>query len=97
MPRRLPDGDRYIAAAARAIRGGRSWAELYQELHGVPPEGLQAQQLNNRLNPSRSNPGADMLGFCVERLPELHNMTLGDFFGITGSPAPSDGAKEEQN
>lgn len=96
MARRLPDSERYIAAAVRAIRGERTWPELYQVLHGTEPEGLQAQQLNNRLNPTRSNPGADMLGFCVERLPELHDMTLREFFGISGELAPADSDGDEQ-
>lgn len=88
MARYLPDRERYIEAATRAIRGDRTWGELYRALHGADPQGLQAQLLNNRLNPSRSNPSADMLGFCVERLPELHHMTLGEFFGITDVLAP---------
>jgi hypothetical protein len=38
----------------------------------------------NRLNAVRSNPGADMLGLCVQHLPVLHGMTLKEFFWLEG-------------
>ncbi|HFG7030392.1 TPA: hypothetical protein ACGIK9_002877 [Acinetobacter baumannii] len=45
----------------------------------------QIQQIRNRLNPKRSNPTSDFLGFCVSHSQDLQNMTLGEFFGLTHS------------
>jgi hypothetical protein len=31
---------------------------------------------------NRGNPGADFIGFCVEKMPELHYVTLAGFFDL---------------
>lgn len=56
--------------------------ELYVRIYGVEPDRGQLQQFRNRLNPNRSNLTLEMLGTCISNLPELQDMTLGEFFGI---------------
>lgn len=83
MATKLEGEDKYIKAALDAIKGATSLRDLYVAIHGVDPSRQEFQRFSNRLNPARSNPGADMLGLCIEHLPQLHNMSVGEFFGIT--------------
>ncbi|MBF6649154.1 hypothetical protein [Methylobacter sp. BlB1] len=82
MPKKTETGDQYIKAATDVIKGAGSLRDLYIAIHGNEPSRQELQRFSNRLNPARSNPGADMLGLCVKHLPCLHDMTLRDFFGI---------------
>lgn len=84
MPRKIEAGDQYIQAATDSIKSAVPLRQLYVAIHGIEPSRLDLQRFSNRLNPSRSNPGADMLGLCVQHVPALHQMTLQEFFGITG-------------
>ena len=81
------DGQRFIKAATGAIRNAGPLRDLYKSVHGKEPTRIEFQRFFNRLNPSRSNPGADLLGLCVQNLPELHSMTLSVFFGLEEPPA----------
>jgi hypothetical protein len=85
MPKKIERGDKYIEAAVEAIKGAGSLRELYIAIHDEDPSRLELQRFANRLNSARSNPGTDMLGLCIEHLPQLHEMTLGEFFGIKKS------------
>jgi hypothetical protein len=83
MPKKTEAGEQYIRAATDAIKNAGSLRELYVAIHGTEPGRSELQRFANRLNPSRSNPGTDMLGVCVAHLPSLHDVTLKEFFGIT--------------
>lgn len=72
----------YIMSATESLKSVASPRELYNALYGNDPSIIELQRFRNRINGRRSNPGADLLGQCVEVLPELHNMTLAEFFGI---------------
>lgn len=82
MPKKTEAGEQYIRAATDSIKGAGSLRELYQAIHGMEPTRQELQRFANRLNPARSNPGADMLGVCIQHLPSLHEKTLKEFFGI---------------
>jgi len=82
MPKKNESGGGYTKAATDAIKASCPLRELYMAIHGVSPDRQELQRFTNRLNPARSNPGADMLGLCIEHLPSLHKMTLKEFFGI---------------
>ncbi len=82
MPRKTEVGGQFIEAATAAIKAAGPLRELYIAIHGHQPSKVELQRFINRLNPARSNPGTDMLGLCVQNLPELHDMTLKEFFGI---------------
>lgn len=82
MPKKTEAGEQYIKAATDSIKGAGPLRELYQSIHGVEPTRQELQRFANRLNPTRSNPGADMLGVCIQNLPSLHGKTLKEFFGI---------------
>jgi hypothetical protein len=84
MPRKTEAGAQFIKAATDAIKRAGTLRELYVAIHGVEPERQELQRFMNRLNAARSNPGADMLGLCVQHLPALHGMTLKEFFGLEG-------------
>jgi len=77
------DGKRFAEAALGAIRDAISPRELYVALYGAEPSRQELQAFRNRLNPARSNPGADFLGRCVESVPELRSMTLSEFFALS--------------
>lgn len=77
------EGDQdYVRAAVNAIKGAGTLRSLYVAIYGCDPSRSELQQFANRFNSSRSNPGASILGLCVEHLPGLHDMTLAEFFGI---------------
>lgn len=82
MTRKIDEGRQYIEAATTAIKTAIPLRQLYIAIHGINPSRQDLQQFANRLNPSRSNPGADMLGICVAHTPALHDMTLAEFFGL---------------
>jgi hypothetical protein len=85
MPKKTEQGDRYIKSVTDLIRQSVSMRDLYRAIHGVDPTRTELQRFSNRFNPARSNPGADFLGVCVERVPALQSLTLGEFFGVAGS------------
>jgi len=72
----------YSAAACDSIKGKLKGKELYKAFYGRDGSPGEVQTLINRLNSTRSNPGADIVGEFVERLPHLKDMTLGEFFKI---------------
>jgi hypothetical protein len=72
----------YSAAARDSIKGSMKGKELYKAFYGRDGTDSEVQTLINRLNAKRSNPGADIIGDFVERLPHLKDMTLGEFFKI---------------
>jgi len=76
------ESNRYVLAATEAIKRAGPLRALYIAIHGVEPNRTEYQRFSNRLNATRSNPTTDMLGLCIEHLPVLHDMTLGEFFGI---------------
>jgi len=82
MPKQNEDGQQYKLAALENIKKTIEPRRLYQDIHGEDPERKELQRFLNRLNPNRSNPGADILGLCVEHTKKLHTMTLAEFFGI---------------
>lgn len=82
MPARKEVGDQFKKAATDAIKSAIPMRELFAAIHGEEPSRQDLQRFANRLNPARSNPGADMLGLCVLHAPALHDMTLKEFFGI---------------
>jgi len=84
MPKKIEAGDRYRLEAMTKIQESSDTRALYIAIHGGDPAPTRddLQRFRNRLNPARSNPGLDMVGLCIQHLPELQNMTLADFFGI---------------
>lgn len=90
MPKKTEAGDQYIKAATDSIKNAIPLRQLYVAIHGNEPSRQDLQRFSNRLNPARSNPGADMLGLCVLHIPALHEVTLKEFFGITGVTDDSD-------
>lgn len=82
MTRKIDGGRKYIEAATTAIKTEIPLRQLYIAIHETNPSRQDLQQFANRLNPSRSNPGADMLGLCVAHIPAMHDMTLAEFFGL---------------
>jgi|GEM_PF-5034694 len=84
MPKKIEAGDQYIRAATGAIKAAGPLRQLYIAIHGSEPSRKELQRFSNRLNAARSNPGADMLGLCVQNIPALHQMTLKEFFELTG-------------
>lgn len=72
----------YIEAATTAIKDATPLRELYIALYDTEPDRQALQQFRNRLNANRSNPGAGMLGRCLAQLPQLHDMTVKEFFGL---------------
>lgn len=84
MAKSKEGGEQFIKAATDAIKSAGPLRQLYVALHGCEPTRQELQRFINRLNPARANPGADVLGLCVEHLPALHTMTLAEFFGIKG-------------
>lgn len=72
----------YSIIACQKVKGDRSGKELFKQLYGREGEAKEVQALVNRINENRGNPGADFIGFCVEKMPELHNVTLAEFFNI---------------
>lgn len=97
MPKKTEVGEQYIKAATDSIKSAGSLRALYTAIHGADPTKQELKRFSNRLNAERSNPGADMLGVCIEHLPSLHEKTLKEFFGIQGegSPVKSGGVTQE--
>lgn len=86
MPKKTETGVQYIQAATTAIKRAGSLRALYRAIHGREPDRQELQRFANRLNPARANPGADLLGLCVQHLPALQQITLAEFFGIAAVP-----------
>lgn len=84
MPKPIVDDRKYISAATAEIKRVGPLRELFIKIYKKEPTRDELQKFRNRLNPTRSNPGADMLGLCIENLPQLHHMTLKEFFKIEG-------------
>ncbi|WP_063382189.1 hypothetical protein [Pseudoalteromonas luteoviolacea] len=83
MPRKKEDlGKHFIEHACHKIKDIAKAKELYKKVYGVEGSESEVQTFINRLNANRSNPGLDYIGWLVERLPELQEQTLGEFFGI---------------
>jgi hypothetical protein len=97
MPKKTETGDQYIKAATDSIKTATNLRHLYVAIHGTEPNRQDLQRFSNRLNPARSNPGADMLGLCVLHIPALHGMTLKEFFGITGEVVDSDTGQHDSS
>ncbi|WP_286241191.1 hypothetical protein [Neptuniibacter halophilus] len=93
MPKKTEEGDQYKKAATEAIKNAIPLRQLYIAIHGQEPTRQDLQRFSNRLNPARSNPGADMLGLCVEHIPELHQLTLKEFFGLGREEGEGDEAQ----
>jgi hypothetical protein len=55
---------------------------LFAKVYGRDGSKQEVQAFINRLNPNRANPGQDIAGKIVEVRPELHDMTLAEFFDI---------------
>lgn len=72
----------FSVRACETLKSGITGAELYRRIYGKDGTKKDIQVLINRLNPNRSNPGQDITGRIIEVRPELHDMTLADFFGI---------------
>lgn len=85
MPKKIEEAHHFIEAVTLNIKSTIEFKDLYFKMHGVKGSKAEVQQLANRLNANRSNPGADFIGLCVEQIPELHNMTIAEFFGIDSS------------
>lgn len=84
MPKKLEQKD-YSIVTCQKLKGNRSGKELFKQLYSREGNKKEVQALVNRINENRGNPGADFIGFCVEKMPELHNVTLADFFNIKPS------------
>lgn len=83
MPRKKEEfGKHFIESACKQIKDIAKAKELYKKVHGVEGSANDVQAFINRLNANRANPGLDYIGWLVERLPELQEQTLGEFFGI---------------
>jgi hypothetical protein len=78
----MQDDKKYTHAALNAIKSVVTAKELFIRLHGREPDRIELQQLINRLNPARSNPGAEVLGEWLAVLPELSDTSLADFFKL---------------
>jgi len=74
----------HSVAACNSIKGGMKGKELFKAVYGREGTDREVQTLVNRLNPKRSNPGADIIGEFVEKLPYLQSMTLAEFFKLQG-------------
>lgn len=72
----------YSIIACQKIKGGLKGKELFKKLYGRDGDTKEVQALVNRINESRGNPGADFIGYCVEQMPELRDITLAEFFDI---------------
>ncbi|MCG7551587.1 hypothetical protein [Pseudoalteromonas sp. Of7M-16] len=84
MPRKKENfGKHFIEHACKQIKDIGKAKELYRKVYGVEGTENEVQTFINRLNANRANPGLDFIGWLVERLPELQEMTLGEFFGIS--------------
>jgi len=72
----------YSFQGCDSIKGGIEMPELFRLIYQREGNESEVQVLRNRLNAKRSNPGLDIVGQFVERLPHLQNMTLAEFFKI---------------
>lgn len=72
----------HSVAACESLKGNYSGKELFRAVYGREGTASEVQTLVNRLNPNRSNPGADIIGELTEKLPHLKSMTLSEFFKI---------------
>lgn len=66
----------------KACEGSIGYKELYRKIHGIEPTKLELIRFKNRFYPNRSNPNSEFIGFCIEHLPSLQNVTLSEFFDI---------------
>lgn len=73
---------KYAEIACETLKGNLKGKELYKIVHDREGTPSEVQTFMNRLNANRSNPGADIIGQMVERLPHLQNMSLAEFFNI---------------
>lgn len=81
VPKKLEE-HHHAVQGLKSIKGGFKGAQLFKYLYGREGNKKEVQTLLNRLNSKRANPGLDILGEFVEKLPHLHDMTLGDFFNL---------------
>ncbi|OUL59278.1 hypothetical protein [Pseudoalteromonas ulvae] len=77
--------NRYSAIVCQQLKGKIKGKDLFAKVYGREGTPSEVQTFVNRLNPNRSNPGADIIGELVERLPHLHDVTLAEFFGLDKS------------
>lgn len=75
-------GKHYIEHACQQVKDIAKAKELYLKVYGVEGSPSEVQGFINRLNANRANPGLDFVGWLVERLPELQDKTLAEFFGV---------------
>lgn len=78
-------GAAYKQAAMNKIKEAIAPRDLFVRIYGRDPDRGELQQFRNRLNPNRSNLSMDMLGICIENIPELQNVTLAELFGLKGA------------
>lgn len=78
----MQEDKKHTHAALNTIKSVVTAKELFVRLHGREPDRIELQQLINRLNPARSNPGAEVLGEWLAVLPELHSTSLAEFFKL---------------
>jgi hypothetical protein len=77
----------YIENALDTLNEHFDLTQLYLDIHGKPAETKsEYYRFRNRFSKKRSNPGCDLLGLCVKNSPELRDMTMGEFFGVTKRP-----------
>lgn len=73
---------KYSVIVCETLKGDFKGKELYKLVHGKEGTPSEVQTFINRLNPKRANPGADIIGEIVAHMPNLQEMTLGEFFQI---------------
>lgn len=73
---------KYAAIACEALKGSLKGKELFKIVHGREGSASEVQTFINRLNANRSNPGADIIGQMVEKIPSLQGLTMAEFFKI---------------
>lgn len=77
-------GGQYVRNGLRTITKHINYQSLYVAIHGDRPTRQQLQRFRNRFAEGRGNPGCDMLGLIAQHVPELRDMTLGEFLGVQG-------------
>ena len=82
MLKKQNDSFVHVDNAIKKIKTEIKTKDLYFKLYGVHGSKNQIQALSNRLNINRSNPGIDLIVLCIKNLPNLHDLTLSDFFKI---------------
>lgn len=81
----LNENDIYSQSAREYIKkvmccAGLSFSDLYELLYGETGTPNQVQTLRNRLN--RGGTSSSFIGLCVEKIPELREVSLSDFFNV---------------